>query len=489
MATGVTDTSTGKEELQLRKGALTLLDGTVIGVASTAPAYSLTAAIAILTGAIGIFAPSAMIVAFLPMLGVAVGFYWLNRRIPNCGTSYAWVARALNPALGFITGWVIIVADVVVMVSLAAVAAAATLTLVGLDANDQKLVFVVGLAWIVVMTWIVVIGIRVSARLQWALLSCEYVIVTAFCIWALYDVYAHHPAGTHVPSITWSMPWQAPGGATAVLAAVLGAVFIYWGWDTAANVNEETENASSAPGLASVVSTFVLLIIYVFAAYAISAYLPNGAIQNHSDDTLTFMAQRLAGNNRIWYLMVLAVTSSAAASTQTTILPTARVAFSMARDRVIPGVFAWIHPRYLTPWIATIVMGAVSCALYAVAEWSSGAGTVVSDAVSASGLQIAFYYGLTGIAATWYYRRLLFSSLGNFVFAGLFPLLGGLGFFYIGYEAALGLTTRQLWLGVGLMLVGIPLVIASWIAYPPFYRQPTEAAGPEDVLPAAAAAG
>jgi amino acid transporter len=477
-----------EEGLELRKGALTLLDGTVIGVASTAPAYSLTAAISVLTAAIGVFAPSAMIVAFLPMLGVAVGFYWLNRRIPNCGTSYAWVARALNPALGFITGWVIIVADVVVMVSLAAVAAAATLTLFGQNANDQKLIFIIGLVWIVLMTWIVVIGIRVSAKLQWAMLGCEYVIVTGFCIWALINVFVNHPAGSHVPSITWAMPWQAPGGANAVLAAVLGAVFIYWGWDTAANVNEETENASDAPGLASVVSTVVLVIIYVFAAYAIAAYLPNGQIQSHSDDTLTYMAQRLAGNNKIWYLMVLAVTSSAAASTQTTILPTARVAFSMARDHVIPRAFAIIHPRFLTPWVATVAMGVVSGLLFAVTEWSSGAGNVVGDAVSASGLQIAFYYGLTGIAATWYYRRLLFTSASNLIFAGIFPLFGGLGFFYIGYEAALGLTTRQLWLGIGAMLVGIPLVIISWIAYPPFYRQPTDSAGPEDERPATATA-
>ena len=294
MATRVAPVN-GTEGPQLRRGALTLLDGTVIGVASTAPAYSLTATIAILTGAVGLFAPSAMLLAFFPMLGVAVGFYWLNRRIPNCGTSYAWIAKALNPALGFFTGWVIIVADVIVMISLAGIAATSTLTLFGMDAGNKTLQLLVGVIWIVLLTYIVVRGIRISARLQWVLLAPQYFIVVGFCIWALIKVYGSHPAGSHVPSLHWLAFWQAPGGGPAMLTAVLGAAFIYWGWDSAANVNEETEDETGAPGLASVISTFVLLVIYVFAAFAVVALVTNKAQQNNSSYVLTYMAQTLAG--------------------------------------------------------------------------------------------------------------------------------------------------------------------------------------------------
>lgn len=466
---------------QLRRGALSVFDGTVIGVASTAPAYSLTVTIALLIGSIGLFAPSAMLVAFLPMLGVAVGFYWLNRRIPNCGTSYAWIARAIHPALGFFTGWVIVIADVIVMISLAGVAAQSTLTLFGQDAGNRTWNLILGVAWIAILTWVVIRGIRLSALLQWVMLALEYVIVTAFCLWAIIRVYADHPKGSHVLSLNWVLPWQAPGGGPAVLVAVLAAVFIYWGWDTAANVNEETENATSAPGLATIYSTFVLLIIYLFAAFAVAAYVPTGAANNNSSDVLTYMARSLAGNNKIWYLMVLAVVSSAASSTQTTILPTARVTFSMARDRIIPAAFASVHRSYLTPWISTLVMGVVSIAAYVISLYASGGiSNAIQNAIFAIGLQIAFYYGLTGIAATWYYRKLLFQSIGNLVFAGIFPLAGGLGFFYILYESAKGLTIGQFWTGIGAMLIGIPLLIWSWIHNPAFYRQPTDAAEPEE---------
>jgi amino acid transporter len=375
----------------------------------------------------------------------------------------------------------VVIADIIVMINLAYISATSSLTFLGLDASNIHLQVLFGVAWIAFLTWVVVRGIRLSARMQGVMLALEYVIVFGFCLYAIVHVFTSHPAGSQVASLNWLLPWQAPGGAHAVLAAVLGAVFIYWGWDTAANVNEESENASIVPGLATVISNFVLLIIYVFAAFAIVSYLPGSVIQNNSADVLTPFAQSLAGGGKIWYLMVLAIISSAAASTQTTILPTARVTFSMARDGIIPKAFGWIHPHYLTPWFASVLMGLVSIILFAVSTWSSGVGSVTTDAILAIGLQIAFYYGLTGIAAAWYYRHLLFRSARDFVFAGLFPLLGGLGFFYIFYEAAIGLTQRQFWLGVGSMLIGIPLLAWSWYHNPAYYRRPTEAAGPEEM--------
>jgi amino acid transporter len=475
---------------QLMKGALNIIDGTVIGVASTAPAYSLTATVTILAGAIGLWSPSAMIVAFLPMLGVAVGFYWLNRRIPDCGTSYAWISKALHPSLGFFTGWVIIAADVIVMISLAGVAASSTETLFGLTTGNQVLNFAVGAVWIAGLTWIVIRGIRISAKMQWALLAAEYVIVMGFSLWAIIDVYANHPAGSHVFRWNWLVPWQAPGGGAALLPALLGAIFLYWGWDSAGNVNEETEDSTSVPGLAMVYSTFILLLIYVFATAAIVMYLPpHIAGDTNNADILTTMSQRIGGNGKWWYLMVLAVVSSAASSTQTTILPTARVTFSMARDRIIPKLFAAVHHKYLTPWFSSLVMGLVSIIVYAISVYASGGlGSAITNAILAIGLQIAFYYGLTGIAATWYYRRLLFKSWTTLIFAGLFPLAGGLGFFYIFYEAAATLTVAQFWTGIGAMLIGVPLLIWSWFHNPSFYRQRTETAGPERLVDAGAIA-
>src|SRR6185437_7753476 len=131
-------------------------------------------------------------------------------------------------------------------------------------------------------------------------------------------------------------------------------------------------------------------------------------------------------------LLLIMVLSSAAASTQTTILPTARTTLSMAAYRAIPRAFAKIHPRFLTPTVSTVAMGAVSIAFYVVLNYTSNAAGVIGDAVIAIGLYIAFYYGLTGFACAWYYRKNLTSSARNLWMQGILPLLGGLLMYFFG---------------------------------------------------------
>jgi amino acid transporter len=126
------------------------------------------------------------------------------------------------------------------------------------------------------------------------------------------------------------------------------------------------------------------------------------------------------------------VLSSAAASTQTTILPTARTTLSMAAYGALPESFAKIHLRYLTPMVSTLVMGAISILLYIPLNYISG-GNLIADAVTAIGLYIAFYYGLTAFACVWYYRATLTSSARNLLMRGILPGLGGLIMYAAGF--------------------------------------------------------
>jgi amino acid transporter len=119
------------------------------------------------------------------------------------------------------------------------------------------------------------------------------------------------------------------------------------------------------------------------------------------------------------------VLTSASASTQTTILPTARTTLSMAAYKAIPKSFAKIHPKYLTPTVSTITMGLVSIILYVVLNYIAD-GNPIGDAVTAIGLYIAFYYGLTAFSCVWYYRKTLTSSVRTLWMQGILPFLGGL---------------------------------------------------------------
>jgi amino acid transporter len=417
----------GSCEKGLKTGAIGFLSNLVIGVASVAPGYSIAATLGLIAaiGGIGLHSPAIMIAGFIPMLCIAFAYRYLNQADPDCGTTFAWVTRAMGPRSGWLNGWAIIVADIVVMASLAQIAGIYTFLLFGWDsaANSTAAVTAVGVLWIVVMTWIVTVGIELSARSQQFLLGIELAALTLFSVVALVKVYGSSPpsGSVHVHA-GWYSPF-AVGSFSALIAGVLLAVFIYWGWDSGVAVNEETEDPSKAPGKAAVLSTFVLIGIYVLVSTAAQAFHGASFLADNSDDVLSALAKDVFGSP-LDKIVIIAVLTSASASTQTTILPTARTALSMSRWGALPKKLGEVHPRFQTPHIATILMGIASIVWYVALTILSE--NTLFDSLDALGLMIAFYYGFTGFACVWYYRRQLFDSARNFFYVGLLPLAGGL---------------------------------------------------------------
>jgi amino acid transporter len=326
------------------------------------------------------------------------------------------------------------------MASLAQVAGQYVFLLVGakgIGSNPASgWVLLVGILWIIAMTYICYRGIEVSANFQKVLLSIELVMLLVLSVTALVRVgTGHHPPQSVHPSLSWLNPFHI-GTFQAFIGGLTYMLFIYWGWDTAVSVNEETKDKTKTPGQAAIISTVLLLVTYVLVIFSVLAFAGTGStgigLTNpaNSSDVLSVMGSAIFGSGGIGTflsrLLILMVLSSAAASTQTTILPTARTTLSMAAYKALPKSFARIHPRYLTPTVSTIVMGAISIGIYASMNYIGHGNFVILDAVVALGLYIAFYYGLTALSCVWYYRKTLTSSTRNLVMRGILPGLGWL---------------------------------------------------------------
>src|SRR5271154_6828367 len=426
-------------EKGLKGGALGLISSVVVGVASTAPAYSLAATLGFVVIAInGLQAPIITILAFVPMLFVSYGYKEMNYADPDCGTTFTLGARAFGPKTGWMGGWGIVAADLLVMASLAQIAGQYVFLLfnakgIGSDPSSGW-VLLVGVIWIVLMTWICYFGIEISANFQKGLLGIELTMLTVLSVWALVRVgNGSAPIGHLVPSLTWFNPFKVKLFSDLVVG-LADMLFIYWGWDTALNLNEESKDAENIPGKAGIYSTFVLLGIYALVVLAVQSFagigssgirLGNG---NNANDVLSILGPAVFGHSTfasvLSHLLLLMVLSSAAASTQTTILPTARTVLSMSVHKAVPKVFGHMNKRFLTPTVATVAFGVVSIALYVAMNFIS-AGHVIADSIDALGVMIAFYYGLTGFSCFWYYRRQLTKSVHNFFVQGVAPLFGG----------------------------------------------------------------
>jgi len=313
-------------------------------------------------------------------------------------------------------------------------------------------------------------------------------------------------AGGVTPSLAWINPFAIANPA-ALSTGLIVAIFIYWGWDTTVTINEESADATEAPGRAAVVSTLILLATYVLVSIAAQSFHGPGFLADPKNmgDVLGALAHDVLGSP-LDKLLVIAVLSSAAASTQTTILPTARTVLSMAAKQALPAYWARIHPRYLTPTTATIGMGALSVVWYVGLTLVSS--NVLYDSIAALGLMIAFYYGLTGYACALYYRHELFRSARNFLFVGVLPVAGGIILTWALVESAVTLANPQCSTcsgsavaGIGLpdviagvfMLAGLVLMIAQRFYQPAFFTRRIEIVDPEvarsGALPGPTAAG
>lgn len=477
----------------LKANAIGFVDALVIGLNATSPAYSLAAVIGPVVALVGIYAPGVLFASFVPMLLIASAFYYLNRVDQDCGTTFSWVTRAMGPWTGWLGGWAIAMTGVLVVGSLADVAVTFALLAFGLDSwveNDfvRQLLTVL---LILVMTAVCVIGTELSARVQNALILAQVACLIAFAVVALYRVYAGTGSlNSTNPSFRWLDPFGA-GGASLTGALLLG-VFIYWGWESAVNLTEEVRHSATAPGRAAVWSTVILLLTYVSVAYAVVAYAgPAFLAENAAEEEFIFalLADEAMGG---WdWVVLLAVSTSGIASTQTTIIPASRTALSMARRRALPTHFAHIHPRFRTPDVSTWWVAGIAIVWYlAVNQISSNA---LFDSLTALSLLIAFYYALTGVACAVYYRHHLTESLRNFLFIGLGPVVGAALLTWLLVESVADMSDPAnsysgvswfglgppLVIGIGITLAGVVLMIVWRFVTPAFWSERRGVADPD----------
>ncbi len=402
----------GAQQPQLKQGAIGFVDALVIGLASTSPAYSLAAVVGAVVALVGVYAPGVFLASFVPMLLIASAFYYLNRADQDCGTTFSWVTRAMGPWIGWLGGWAIAMTGVLVIGSLADVGVRFGLYALQLDslADNTFAVRALTVLLIIAMTAVCVLGTEISAKLQNGLIIAQVVALLLFAGIALVAGLNGHGAdgGSLTPSLSWLNPFGAGGG--ALTGGLLLGVFIYWGWESAVNLTEESEDAESTPGKAAVVSTVVLLVTYLGCTIAILSYFGPAFLADRSGDEETIFYTLATEVMGPWdWVLLLAVSTSAIASTQTTILPASRTGLSMARRHALPQGLARIHPRFRTPDVSTWVVAAIAIAWYLVVNAISE--NALFDSLTALSLLIAFYYSLTGIACAVFHRRQLTRSV------------------------------------------------------------------------------
>jgi amino acid transporter len=503
LESGSTPVATGGKGLA--SGTLGLWGSVVIGLASTAPVYSLVATLGFVVMAVGAQAPIAFIIAFIPMLFTAFAYRELNRAVPDCGTTFTWATKAFGPWVGWLGGWGVAIAGIVVLANLAQVAGQYLWLLVGDGslAENVPVVTATGVVFIAAMCWVSYRGVEIGEKIQNVLLGIQYLALILFAVVAFVKVGTGDAPNATPVSLEWFNPF-AFTDYSGFIEAILLALFIYWGWDTCLALNEETKDPEHTPGRAAVLSTAILLVTYVGVTVAAMSFAGLGdsgiGLANEANADDVFLALKDPVLGPLSFVLVVSVLVSAVSSTQTTILPTARGTLAMAAYKALPRRFATVHPRFLTPSFSTLVMGVVSILYYVGMTLISD--NILQDSILSLGLAIAFYYGVTGFACVWFFRRELFRSARDFFFKGLLPLLGALMLAYAfvqsaidmfdpayGYTVLFGVGGTFV-IGIGSLAVGVLLMVvwAFFTESRPFFRgealnRDTGVLVPDEALP------
>jgi len=443
---------------RLEPDAIGVAQDTVIGMASSAPTATIGLSLAALAAATAYGSGPILILTAIPMLIIANAYRRCNMWNANCGASFEWVGRAINPYLGFLTGWLMIAAYIIGTVAEILLLGPSVLAVFGSSSANTWAWIAIGSAVCLVMLVIAVVGIRITAHIQVGMALVEYTILIGFAVAGLLAMLGHR-AGTFPVTKSW-LSLSGIGGKGSAVAGFLIAVFVYGGWDGALYVNEEVKHRGTNPGRAAILAVALLAVIYTLSTVGLQGLVSPAKLQANSAAALVYVAQALGGSG--WAkVMALSVALSVIATTGTGIVLSARIAYGMASYRALPGFLSNVSRRYSTPVAASIIVGLLLIGLTWVYLLATSVQNAFSDVIEVTGLLFAIFYILTALATIVYYRRRVFGSVWDFMILGILPL-GAAGF--LGWMFTMSVQSEpapEVWSLVGIVGIGLLLMLSA----------------------------
>jgi amino acid transporter len=439
----------------LKANSLGTVESVVMGIAGTAPAYSIEITTSTIIGTAGTLSPASILVCGLIMFGIAFAFINLNRSMANAGTSYAWVTTIFGRVFGFFAGWALLVLCCVFMVSAMIPAANATLLIFKPELmNNVHYVTIIAAAWLTFVSAVVVKGIKLTSYVQVAMTLIEGVILLVIIVMS-FIMFPGAPQ--HAFSWTWFSPFEFSPKLFANGALV--AIFFYYGWDVTMNLSEETKDPNRTPGRAAFWSMVFLMAFFLVFIVITLLGLSDAEIQHYNTNIIFAIANKVLGPT--WgYVAIVAVLLSTVGTVETQMLQFTRTLFAKGRAGALHQRYSRLHPRWKTPHIAIFFIWITGLALLFVSSYLPTINVILQDSITAIGFQICFYLGLTGLACAWFYRSEVTASLWRSTTHVIWPAASGIFLFFIALYSipTFDVVTNVVGMG-GIAIGAIPLFL------------------------------
>jgi amino acid transporter len=453
---------------KLEPDAISVAQDTLIGLADTGPTVSVSFALVLLVGASAYAGPATLAITAIPMLIIANAYRRLNLWNANCGASFEWVGRAINPYLGFLTGWLMLAGTLFGTLTPVTAIGPSVLAVFNQPANGKWPNVIIATLIVLIMLVISIVGIRISARTQVGIGIVEYLILIVFAVWGLTWVLGHH-AGTVPVSAAW-FSLHGVGGKGSLVAGFLITVFMFSGWDGTIYVNEEVRHRRVNPGRAAMIAVAVAGVLFILAQVGLQGVVSYRKLNNNSTSVLVYLGHLLSGSSVGGSVIAFALALSVVAATGVGIMLSARIAYGIASHRALPGPLANVSPRFSTPVVATVVAGGLLLILSWVYLFTTSVQNAFGYVLDNTGILYATFYCITALAAMVYFRRRVLSNWPDALTLGLLPICAIAFLGWIAVKSMLTAPAAQNYSLLGFLVVGLILMfVARFVLRSPFF--------------------
>ncbi len=463
---------------RLEPNAISIAQDTLIGLADTGPTVSVSFTLVVLIAATAYAGPLVLIITAIPMLIIANAYRRLNLWNANCGASFEWVGRAINPYLGYMTGWLMLAGTLFGTLTPVTAVGPSVLAVFNQPANGEWPNIAIATSLVLVMTIISVVGIRITARTQVVIGIIEYAILVVFAVWGLTWVLGHH-AGTMAISSSW-FSLHGIGGKGSLVGGFLITVFMYSGWDGTLYVNEEVKHRRENPGRAALLAVAIAGVLFILAQVGLQGVASYNKLNANSTSVLVYIGDLLSGHSAGGQALAFALALSVIAATGVGIVLSARIAYGIASYRALPASLGHVSARFHTPVVATVVASVVLLGLGWIYLLTTSVQTAFSYVLNNTGILYATFYCITALAAMVYYRRRVVSTWRDGLTLGILPMAAVVFLGYVAVKSVLSAPAAQNYSLLGFIVVGVVLIfVARFGLRSPFFRIARESWTPE----------
>ncbi|MEY8315177.1 APC family permease [Adlercreutzia muris] len=384
------------------------------------------------------------IVGFIAIFFTALSYVRMSNKFPIAGSVYSYVQRGINPHVGFISGWLILL-DYCITPALLYVMVANWGTM--LVPNSPWYLWVI--VFVAFNTFVNIRGISMTRGIDFVIFAVEILAVIAFIALGCNFIMGGGGAGEFNADPLWQ-----PGKVDAhfLAAGISIAALNFLGFDGISTLAEETNEPQKNIGRGILIALGLIIVCFVAQTYIASLVQPDWQSWSpeHAENAWFYGCEMIGGELFRNIMLIINIVAIGIANIMNAQLAASRLLYSMGRDAVIPRIFGKVHPKYQTPWVGALFIGAVALVLSLVLTMADLA-TLVNFGALASFIMLNF-------AVFWYFfiKEKKRYSFGNIVKYLICPWLGILilGYVFTGFDVmtyALGVT----WFVIGFIICAV----------------------------------